>query len=115
LGIERMIRHIGQGFVLGHEAIPWSKFTRNDLQLSLTQLLGILINPTWINIVGSPYVGPLGVVGVTSALLFFRRLDAMQRFLVLVIGVFGLYALLSACGTHLGFAYLNYYLPLVNK
>jgi hypothetical protein len=39
----------------------------------------------------------------------------MGRFLVSVIGAIGLYALLSACGTHLGFAYLNYHLPLINN
>jgi len=113
LGIERMIRHIGDGFVLGHQAIPWEKFNRS--QLTVAQLAGILIKPASISIVGSPYVGPLGLVGVASALLFFRRLDSMGRFLVSVIGAIGLYGLLSACGTHLGFAYLNYHLPLINK
>jgi hypothetical protein len=113
LGIERMIRHIGEGFVLGHQAIPWEQFNR--YQLTVPQLAGILLGPGWISVVGSPYVGPLGVVGVASALLFFRRLDSMERFLVSVIGAIGLYALLSACGTHLGFAYLNYHLPLINK
>src|SRR6266496_4465572 len=113
LGIERMIRHIGEGFVLGHQVIPWEQFNR--YQLTVAQLAGILLGPGWVGAVGSPYVGPLGVVGVASALLFFRRLDSMERFLVSVIGAIGLYALLSACGTHLGFAYLNYHLPLINK
>jgi hypothetical protein len=114
LGIEGMIRHIGDGSVLGHQAIPWEKFKR--WQLTVAQLVaGILIKPASISIVGSPYVGPLGLVGVASALLFFRRLDSMGRFLVSVIGAIGLYGLLSACGTHLGFAYLNYHLPLMNK
>jgi len=113
LGIERMIRHIGEGFVLGHQAIPWEQFNRH--QLTVAQLAGILIGPGRVGEVGSPYVGPLGVVGAASALLFFRRLDSMERFLVSVIGAIGLYALLSACGTHLGFAYLNYHLPLINK
>src|SRR5256886_1406061 len=113
LGIEQMIRHIGEGFVLGYQAIPWEQFNR--CQLSVAQLPGILIGPGWVGAVGSPYVGPLGVVGAASALLFFRRLDSMERFLVSVIGGIGLYALLSACGTHLGFAYLNYHLPLINK
>jgi hypothetical protein len=113
LGIERMIRHIGSGAaVLGHQSIPWERF--NGYQLALSQLPGILVKPAWINIVGSPYVGPLGVVGVVSVLMFFRRLNAMERFLVSVIGAIGLYGLLSACGTHLGFAYLNYHLPLMN-
>ncbi len=113
LGIERMIRHIGDGFVLGDQAIPWEQFNR--YQLTVAQLAGILIGQGRVGAVGSPYVGPLGVVGAASALLFFRRLDSMGRFLVSVIGAIGLYALLSACGTHLGFAYLNYHLPFINK
>jgi hypothetical protein len=112
LGIEGMIRHIGGGFVLDHQSIPWEKF--NGYPMALSQLPGILIKPTWINIVGSPYVGPLGVAGLVFALVFFRRLDSMERLLVSVIGAIGLYGLLSACGTHLGFAYLNYHLPLMN-
>jgi hypothetical protein len=115
LGIERMIRHIGGGFVLGHEAIPWEKFSRTDLQLNATQLLGILVHPKWLSVVGSPYVGPLGVAGVILALLFYRRLDSMQRFLLATIGGLGLYGLLSGCGSNLGLAYINYYLPLINK
>jgi hypothetical protein len=112
-GIEGMIRFIGGGFVLGHQHLPWAKF--NEYQLAIAELPGILVKPAWISIVGSPYVGPLGVAGSAFALIFFRRLDSMERFLVAVIGSIGLYALLSACGTNLGFAYLNYHLPLINQ
>ena len=112
LGLQEMIRFIGGGFVLGDQSIPWEKF--NEHQLALSQLSGILIKPAWINIVGSPYVGPLGVAGAVFALIFFRRLDSMERLLVGVIGSIGLYALLSSCGTNSGFAYVNYHLPLVN-
>lgn len=113
IGIEGMIRFIGGGFVLGHEHLPWAKFI--EYQLAIRQLPGLLVEPAWISILGSPYVGPLGVAGSVFALLFFRRLDSMERLLVGVIGSIGLYALLSSCGTNLGFAYLNYHLPLINQ
>ena len=113
LGIGEMIRHIGQGYVLGHQRIPWDKF--NLQQLAPKELLNILVNPRVVEIVGSPYVGPLGVAGVVLAILFFRRLDSLGRFLVVTVGAIGLYALLSALGTHSGLAYLNYHLPLINK
>jgi hypothetical protein len=113
LGIREMIRFVGNEFVLGHQSLPWGNFIR--YQMMIGELPGILVKPAWINIVGSPYVGPLGVAGVVFALLFFRRLHPMERLFVCLIGGIGIYALLSACGTHLGFAYLNYYLPLINK
>jgi hypothetical protein len=113
LGIDGMIRHIGDGFVLGHQRIPWEKF--NLIQLTPAQLANILINPRVVEIVGSPYVGPLGLAGVILAIYYFRQLDSTSRFLVATFGAIGLYALLSACGTHFGFAYLNYRLPLINK
>jgi hypothetical protein len=113
LGIREMIRYVGSAFVLGHQRIPWENFIQH--QLAIGELPAILVKPGWINIVGSPYVGPLGVAGVLFALLFFRRLPALERLFVCLIGGIGLYALLSACGTHLGFAYLNYYLPFINQ
>ena len=55
-----MIRHLGAtAAVIGHVHIPWTSF--NLSQLSLSRVPGILVGPHWINIVGSPYVGPLGV------------------------------------------------------
>ena len=110
----QMIRHVGGGAtVIGHEHIPWQSF--NLIQLSLNQAPGILLRPTWVHIVGSPYVGPLGVTGVLLAGIYFRRLDTFLRTVVLAFGVIGLYGLLSGFGTNLGFAYLNFHLPLINR
>ena len=68
-----MIRHVGAGVaVIGHAHIPWESF--NLTQLSLSQAAGILIRPSSIHIVGSPYVGPLGVIGILLAGIYFRRL-----------------------------------------
>jgi hypothetical protein len=110
----QMIRHVGAGAaVIGHEHIPWKSF--NLFQLSLNQAPGILLRPTWVQIVGSPYVGPLGVIGVLLAGIYFRRLDPFLRTVVLAFGVIGLYGLLSAFGTNLGFAYVNFHLPFINR
>ncbi len=114
LATGEMIRHIGAGAaVIGHAHIPWENF--NLHQLSLSQAIGVVIRPTWINIVGSPYVGPLGVIGTFVTVIYFRRLAPFLRMLVLAFGIVSLYGLLSSFGTNLGFAYVNFHLPLINR
>jgi hypothetical protein len=109
-----MIRHVGAGAtVIGHSPIPWKSF--NLFQLSPSQAAGIIIRPSWISIVGSPYVGPLGVMGTLLAAFYFRRLDSFLRMLVLGFGAVALYGLLSGFGTNLGLAYLNFHLPFINR
>ena len=109
-----MIRHIGSGAaVIGHAHIPWENF--NLTQLKLNQAPGIVIRPTWISIVGSPYIGPLGVIGVLLAGIYFRRLTQYSRMLVLAFGAIALYGLLSGFGTNLGLAYLNFHIPFINR
>ena len=109
-----MIRAVGRGAdVIGHTRIPWEYF--NLAQLSLSEASGILIRPTWIHIIGSPYVGPLGVIGTFLTVICFRRLDPFLRMLVLAFGIVSLYGLLSGFGTNLGFAYINFHLPLINR
>jgi hypothetical protein len=109
-----MIRHIGAGAaVIGNAHIPWEHFNLN--QLSLGQAIGIAIRPTWIAIVGSPYIGPLGLVGTLLAAFYFRRLDPFLRMLAVAFGVIALYGLLSGFGTNLGLAYVNFHLPFINQ
>jgi hypothetical protein len=109
-----MIRHIGEGgAVIGHAQIPWDNF--NLHQLSLSQAIGIVVRPTWIRIVGSPYVGPLGVLGTLLTVIYFRRLDPFLRMLVVAFGIIGLYGLLSGFGTNLGLAYVNFHIPFINR
>jgi hypothetical protein len=111
---DEMIRHIGAGAaVIGHARIPWENF--NLTQLTLDQASGTVVRPTWISIVGSPYIGPLGLVGVLVTGIYFRRLDGFLRMLVVAFGIIGLYGLLSGFGTNLGLAYLNFHLPLINR
>lgn len=109
-----MIRHIGAAApLIGHARIPWESF--NLYQLTLKQVTGIVVKPTWIAIVGSPYIGPLGLIGTLLAGIYFRRLDRCLRMLAVAFGVISLYGLLSGFGTNLGLAYLNFHLPFVNR
>jgi len=114
IATPQMIRHIGAGAaVIGHAHIPWEHF--NLHQLTLDQATSIVVKPTWIHIVGSPYVGPLGVIGTLLAGIYFRRLDRLLRMLAVAFGIISLYGLLSGFGTNLGLAYVNFHLPLVNR
>jgi hypothetical protein len=114
LATGEMIRAIGHGAaIVGHAHIPWKSF--NLIQLSPNQAAGIIVRPSWISIVGSPYVGPLGVTGALLAAFYFRRLDSFLRMLVLGFGAIGLYGLLSGFGTNLGLAYINFHLPFINR
>jgi hypothetical protein len=109
-----MIRHIGaNAAIIGHAHIPWENFNLN--QLTLGQVAGILLGPTWIDIFGSPYVGPLGVLGTLLTGIYFRRLGPFQRMLVVAFGVVCLYGLLSGFGINLGLAYVNFHLPFINR
>jgi hypothetical protein len=109
-----MIRHIGAGApVIGHARIPWESFNLN--QLTLNQAMGVVVRPAWIAIVGSPYVGPLGLIGTLLTGIYFRRLDRFLRMLAVAFGVISLYGLLSAFGANLGLAYVNFHLPFVNR
>jgi len=113
LGIPEMVRHIGRGFVVGHEHIPWEVFTAT--RLAPSDWAHVLFNPGAVEVLGSPYIGPLGVGGIICALVFYRRLDSLDRWLVVTLGAIGLYGLLSAFGAHYGLAYLNFHLPMINK
>ncbi len=114
LATGEMIRHVGAGAaVIGHAPIPWKSF--NLFQLSLGQAAGIIIRPSWISVVGSPYVGPLGMAGTLLAAFYFRRLDSFLRMLVLGFAAIALYGLLSGFGTNLGLAYINFHIPFINR
>jgi hypothetical protein len=108
-----MIRFIDSGaWIIGHASIPWKIF--NQWQLPLSQAIDIVIKPTWTGTVGSPYVGPLGLTGTLLAAIHFRRGNAFRRMLVAAFGAITMYGLLSAFGTNLGLAYVNFHLPFVN-
>ncbi len=114
VAVGGMIRHVGAGAaVIGHAHIPWESF--NLTQLGLSQLAGILIKPSSIHIVGSPYVGPLGAAGALLTAIYFRQLQPFLRMLLLSFAIIGAYGLLSSLGTNLGLAYVNFHLPFINR
>jgi hypothetical protein len=114
VAMGEMIRIVApHAWVIGHARIPWEVF--NLWQLPLRQAMGIVIKPTWTAILGSPYVGPLGLIGALLAAIHFRRLNAFLRVLVVAFGAIGIYGLLSAFGTNLGLAYVNFRLPFINR
>src|SRR5439155_21806083 len=81
----------------------------------LSQAIGIVIKPTWTATLGSPYVGPLGLIGTLLAAIHFRRLNVFLRMLVVAFGAISMYGLLSAFGTNLGLAYVNFHIPFINR
>jgi hypothetical protein len=109
-----MIRIVApHAWVIGHARIPWKVF--NLWQLPLSRAIGMVIKPTWTATLGSPYIGPLGLVGTLLAAIHFRRLNGFLRMLVVAFGVISMYGLLSAVGTNLGLAYINFHLPFINR
>ena len=109
-----MIRFVAlNAWVIGHAHIPWEIF--NLWQLPLSQAIGIVIKPTWTATLGSPYIGPLGLIGTLLAAIYFRRLNLFLRMLVVAFGIISMYGLLSAFGTNLGLAYVNFHLPFINR
>lgn len=109
-----MIRIVApHAWVIGHARIPWEIF--NHWQLPLSQAIGIVIKTTWTATLGSPYIGPLGLIGTLLAAIHFRRHNAFLRMLVVAFGAISLYGLLSAFGTSLGLAYVNFHVPFINR
>jgi hypothetical protein len=114
LATGEMIRHVGAGAaVIGHAHIPWQSF--NLSQVSLSQAAGIVIRPTSIHVIGSPYVGPLGAAGTLLTAIYFRQLQPLLRMLLLSFAIIGSYGVLSGLGTNLGMAYVNFHLPFINR
>ena len=64
--------HRSSAAVIGHAHIPWENF--NLTQLKLNQADRYSNQTDLDHIVGSPYVGPLGVIGTLLAGIYFGRL-----------------------------------------
>ncbi len=109
-GIEfgDMIRWIGPyPAVTGYERIPFNAFLID--QLSIAELGGVLVKLA-MHGVGSQYVGPFAVCLALLAIIAKAR-----SWIAIAMVVIAIYALASSAGSNLGLAYINYYLPLVNK
>jgi hypothetical protein len=109
-----MIRHVGdRTAVIGHQRIPWQAFTSH--QLEPAQLWHVCVSSWPLGILGGPYIGPLGVAGVTLSWLRFRGQERFGKFLVIFSTLFAIYGLLAGLGTHSGITQLHFHLPLLNR
>jgi hypothetical protein len=108
LEFRDMLRWVGPfPPVTGYQPIPFAAFLID--QLSLADLGGVLFrfrSPA----VGDPFVGV-----VTVALAAVALATRPRSWLTVTLAVVAAYALVSAAGSNLGLAYVNYHLPLLNK
>ncbi|GJH20533.1 hypothetical protein CBA19CS22_28345 [Caballeronia novacaledonica] len=93
--------------IIGNAPVPFEAFQHD--QMSIQMLGGVLFKMKNLA-VGNPFVGPLVVaLAAAGATLGWRS------WLVKAMAFVALYSLISAAGSNLGFAYVNYYMPLLNK
>ena len=100
--------------MIGHAHIPWENF--NLIQLKLNEAAGIVIRPTWIAIVGSPYVGSLGCNRNVAGRNLLPAGGPVSS--DVASGIWSdrlVHGLLSGFGTNLGLAYLNFHVPFINR
>jgi hypothetical protein len=106
---KKMIRWVSNSkYVVGYERIPFECFLVN--QSRPRELANVLFPLQMKHEVGNSFLGIVSIFLVVVGLFRTRRDWIFLPFLIL-----GLYALLSSTGDHLGFAHLNYVLPLWNK
>src|SRR5262249_989878 len=103
-----MMRGFEGGFVVGNDRIPFSGFLSG--QTNGSELAKVLFPLNIDQLAGDSY---LGLVPVFLALFGVFRWK--QNWIVLPLFVLALYTLLSSAGANLGFAYINYMIPLLNK
>ena len=104
-----MIRFLGDHPpVMGFDKLPFRSFLEG--QLRPAELAGTLIPLGVPRVIGNSFVGAGAVL-----LALFAFFKAREHWAVWPLLFIALYGLLSATGTHLGMAYANYQLPLINK
>lgn len=109
LETRTMIRFLGEyPAIVGNAKIPFNAFLVGQLEPS--HLAAALLPLQIPLIIGNPFVGISAVL-----LALFAVFKIRTNFVVLPILLIALYGLLSATGSHLGFAQFNYHLPLINK
>ncbi len=108
LEFKNMIRWIGPfPPVVGNSPIPFKAFLID--QLDRKALAGIFFHEN-AALLGSPFVGFL-----VFGLMLVALISKPKSWIVWSLAFVGGYSLLSAFGTHFGFAYVNYRIPFLNK
>jgi len=106
---KNMIRWVGMSkTIVGYESIPFESFLANQSQPK--ELANVLFPFRMNHKVGDSFLGMVPIF-----LVLFGLFRTQRDWLVLPFLILGLYALLSSTGGNLGFAQLNYLLPLWNK
>jgi len=109
LDMSKMIRWIGShGSVVGNMKLPFEACVID--QKSPLTLKYVAMGTGGDGLVGSSFIGWATVLMMIAGLALRKPSVSVTAFAVL-----SLYGLLSSYGTHCGFAYLNYMMPLVNK
>ncbi len=73
----RMIRAVGNHPpLIGHASLPWESF--NASQLEPRALKNVFFNRSETKALGSPYVGPLALLGILMCILAYRPRDSFR-------------------------------------
>jgi uncharacterized membrane protein YfhO len=108
LELKNVIRLLGPfPYVTGNARIPFEAFQYD--QLAIADLSGVFFKSK------SPEVGSQFVGVLTIALASVAVVSRPRSWLIIALTFIAAYSLISSTGTHLGLAYLNYNIPLVNK
>jgi hypothetical protein len=111
LSTDGLIRWVGSaapGYVIGDEKIPFPNFT--EYQLNVNEFQDLLLQPESPNAIGNVHLGLLISLLFAISIYFGFKSKYFKLFFFIAI-----YSLLSAFGSNLGLAYLNYNLPFLDK
>lgn len=113
LHLPDTIRWTGTGTSIGKAAISWRDFTEH--QLSWADVLGIFKAGHRHHVLGSPYIGLLGVTLCFGSISLFRGVAGLGRLALFFAAGLLLYGWFSALGSNSLLGAVNYHVPLVNK
>lgn len=104
-----MIRWVGPfSPVVGNARIPFNAFLTD--QLTIADLGGVLFPFKALGAIGSPFSGLL-VMALSGIAIVSRP----RSWVVAALAFTAIYSLISSTGSNLGLAYINYFIPLLNK
>ena len=103
-----MVRGTETGQVVGNQRIPFADFLTGQTRAS--ELAKVLFPLNVSQVSGDSYLGVLPIL-----LALFGLFGSRRSWIVLPMFILASYTLLSSAGTNLGFAYINYIIPLWNK
>jgi len=104
---EGMIRWVSTGAVLGNQPLPFDAFLYD--QMEIRELAGVIFPIKTVS-VGDQFVGV-----ITLGLALMALVSRKRNWVVYAFCFVAVYSLVSATGDNMGFAQLNYQLPLINK